>query len=85
MALTPQIEHHVDVIEGPGGAVEECYNFLLYRFATNPPTVARHYLGDGSTVSLISTHPAPDEVLEYLRTRFDRVQQLTRQGYVENA
>lgn len=83
MGSLPQIEHVVDVIEAADGSVDQYYNFLVYRFPTEPETVARHYLEDEGTVSVISSHSVPEDVLAYLRIRFVRVQQLGREGYVE--
>jgi hypothetical protein len=76
-----------------GDAIENDYNYLLYRFGDPAaPLVARHYLGEAH-VSLVLPGPTqprsgaeasariPPAVLGWLRQRFEAVQVLTAAGY----
>lgn len=79
--LPPMIEHRRDVIEDASGAVEQVYNHLIYCFGEPPVATARAYLDEPGKVALLGTDAPPAEVLGYLRERFDRIDQLGRDGY----
>ncbi len=77
--LQVQIEHHRDVIAF-GGKVEQDYRFLKYSFAHSAGNViARAYLDDIWEVSILEPQAIaaiPDDVLEYLKRRFNVIKQL---------
>jgi hypothetical protein len=80
------ISHHRDRLVF-GGKVEQDYRFVTYRFAdANGDVSACMYLDDTLCVKItdpIYSKPIPDPVMEYLRRRFDTIEQVGgANGYV---
>jgi hypothetical protein len=76
----PTIEHIRELIRDDEGGIEQTYNHLIYRFEESG-IIARAYLDDPDTVSILKAGPVPDPVLDYLKDRFWRIDQLGAQGY----
>ncbi|MEG3177223.1 hypothetical protein U1872_13350 [Sphingomonas sp. RB3P16] len=80
MHVVPTIEHIRDVLWDDEGGVAEIYNHLIYRFEASG-IIARAYLDDPDKVSIMEVGPVPDPVLDYLKDRFWRIDQIGAQGY----
>ncbi|MGY2734557.1 hypothetical protein [Sphingomonas sp. UYP23] len=80
MQAVATIEHIREILWNDDGGIAEIYNHLIYRFEESG-IMARAYLDDPDTVSIMEVGPVPDSVLAYLKDRFWRIDQIGAQGY----